>query len=178
MIYNYVRSYDKSAFAIFTCQGSEPSEKDLIKFENIVGFKLPSEFREFTLSPLGGLYMEVREELWQRPKPFEVGAFWSFLYGIKVFGMGKDIPEWLDIREQFDSYNKENFVDFVPFLQLVGNADCYGFNSKGQIVEWNHEEEPSERTLIELSFSELVMREISELENRKERKLKEKGEIG
>lgn len=27
--------------------------------------------------------------------------FWSFLYGIKVFGIAEDIPAWLDIRVQF-----------------------------------------------------------------------------
>ena len=99
-IYSYFRGYDRASFAIFACQGSEPSEQDIAAFEATIGFRLPEEFRQFTMSALGGLYMEVKEELWPRPQLYEVGPFWSFLYGIKVFGIAQDIPEMLDIRVQ------------------------------------------------------------------------------
>ena len=42
-------------------------------------------FRAFTMSPLGGLSMEVREELWPRAKEFDVAA---------------EIPDWLDLAVQ------------------------------------------------------------------------------
>ena len=83
-IYNYFRHYDAKSFYVVACQGNEPSEADLAAFEASVGFRLPTEFRQFTMSPLGGLYIEVREELWPRPKGYDVGPFWSFLFGLKV----------------------------------------------------------------------------------------------
>jgi hypothetical protein len=167
----YFRSYDKSSFAVFACQGQEPSEAEVSAFERVVGFALPPEFREFTMSPLGGLYMEVREELWPRPEPYEVAPFWSFLRGIKVFGIAKDIPEWLDLREQYKKFCDEGVSELVPFLQRLGDANRYCFNSRGQIIEWDHEQ-PGKRQLLEMSFSDLVMREINELEERKDRKLR------
>ena len=44
-------------------------------FESQYKIKLPAEFREFTMSPLGGLYMEVREEIWPRAKQYDIGPF-------------------------------------------------------------------------------------------------------
>jgi hypothetical protein len=117
------------------------------------------------MSPLGGLNMEVREELWPRQKPYAVGPFWSFLYGLKVFG----IPEWLDIRVQYREFNAEAFADLVPFLQLVGDADKYCFDSVGHIIRWSHEE-PENREQEPMTFGELLMRQIHELEKRKNRK--------
>ncbi len=67
----YFQRCDRQTFAVFSCQGNEPSEADLSAFESEAGFRLPDEFRAFTMSPLGGLYMEVREELWPRPKEFD-----------------------------------------------------------------------------------------------------------
>jgi hypothetical protein len=169
-VYSYFRSYDKSSFAVFSCQGSEPSKQDLQKFEKAVGFSLPDEYREFTLSPLGGLYMEVQEELWPRPQAYQVGPFWSFLYAVKVFGMARDIPDWLDVRVQYKKFHNAGYSRMVPFLQRVGDPDCYCFTASKEIVLWDHED-PDHKKLIDLSFSELLMKEIRELEERKTLKL-------
>ena len=169
-IHAYFASYDKSSYYAVACKGHEPSDDDVTAFETTVGFRLPEEFREFTMSSLGGLYLEVREELWRRAKQFDVGPFWSFLYGIKVFGIAEDIPGWLDIRVQFKEMKDSGVPDLVPFLQLVGNADCYCFDSTGRIIEWSHEE-PEERRAVTYAFSELLMREIEELEIRKQCKV-------
>jgi hypothetical protein len=169
-VFGYFRRYDKGSFEVVACQGSEPSEADVAAFEADAGFRLPAEFRVFTMSPLGGLYMEVREELWPRAKPYDVGPFWSFLYGLKVFGIAEGIPEWLDIRQQFKELKADGSGDLVPFLQLVGDADKYCFDSRGRIILWSHEE-PENREQEAMTFSELLMREIHELEERKNRKI-------
>ena len=62
-VFAYFRAYDHSTFQVVACQGNEPSESDIETFEQLCGRRLPEEFREFTMSPLGGLYMEVREGL-------------------------------------------------------------------------------------------------------------------
>lgn len=161
-VYSYFETYDKSTYLAVSCKGNEPSEKDLANFETLVGFRMPNEFREFTLSSLGGLCFEVREELWRHSRSCDFGPFWTSLYGIKVFGIANDIPEWLDIRVQKQTYGG----GLVPFLQLVGDADYYCFDSVGRIVWWCSEL-PEETVPVELTFSELLMREISELEIRK-----------
>src|SRR5829696_308066 len=105
-IYDYFRSYDKGCYSVFACQGNEPTENDVCAFEREIGFRLPDDFREFTKSSLGGLYIEVREELWPRAKLYDVAPFWTFLYGIKVFGIARDIPELLDIRHQLKKFTE------------------------------------------------------------------------
>jgi hypothetical protein len=64
----------------------------------------------------------------------------------------------------------DGFGDLVPFLQLVGDADKYCFDSGGRIIRWSHEE-PENREQEPKPFSELLTREIQELEERKNRKL-------
>lgn len=168
-VFNYFGHYDKRTFQVVACQGNEPSEADVATFEAEVGFRLPDEFREFTMSGLGGLYMEVREEFWPRAKAYDVGPFWSFLYGIQVFGIAEGIPDWLDIRVQYKEFKAEGFEGLVPFLQLVGDADKYCFGSEGRIVRWLHEE-PEKREIDEMPFGDLLMREIRELEDRQKQK--------
>jgi hypothetical protein len=84
-VYQYFESYRKPESELFavSCKGNEPSRDDVIEFERVVGFSLPEEFNQFTMSYLGGLYIEVKEELWPRPKLYDVGPFWSFMYAIK-----------------------------------------------------------------------------------------------
>jgi hypothetical protein len=174
-VFRYFRRYDKRMFQVVACQGNEPSEADLAAFEADVGFALPEEFREFTTSGLGGLYMEVRQEFWPRPKPYDVGPFWSFLYGLKVFGIAERIPDWLDIRVQYRQFKSAGFGELVPFLQLVGDADKFCFDSGGRIIRWSHEE-PEKREIEAMTFAALLLHEIHELEDRKDRKIR--GNIG
>lgn len=170
-VFDYFRSYDHETYAVFACQGNEPTEEDVAAFEREIGFRLPEEFREFTMSPLGGLHMEVNEELWPRETTeFAIGPFWSFLYGLSVFGIAKDIPDWLDIRAQYREFREQDDRGLVPFLAIVGNSDRYCFDSTGKIVRWNHEE-PDELEAIDATFSELLLQEIRALEERKERKV-------
>ena len=168
----YFRTYDKSSFEVFACQGNEPSEADVVAFEREIRFRLPDEFRDFTKSPLGGLYFAVRESLWPRPKAYQGGPFWSFLYGLMVFGIAIDIPEELDIRARYRAFRAvdESTTGLVPFLKVICDADPYCFTADGRIVRWLHEE-PDTPEPVDLTFSDLLMREIRCLEERKTLKL-------
>ena len=163
------RGYDEKTFNVAACQGNEPSEEDVAAFERECGFRLPADFRAFTLSPLGGLYIEAREEVWPRAQMYAVGPFWSFLYAVKVFGIARDIPEWLDIRVQYAEMKADGFGHLVPFLQVQGDADRYCFDAAGRILYWKHEE-PDAPAVQETTFALLVMREIRALEERTERR--------
>ena len=82
--------------------GKQPSEKDILNFEKQYDVSLPDDFKEFTMSPLGGLYMEVREELCSRAKVYDVAPFCIFSRGIIVYGIAKGIPDYLDIRVKWN----------------------------------------------------------------------------
>ena len=53
------------------------------------------------MSPLGGLYMEVRRRnIWVKAKQYDIGPFWSFCIRIIVYGIADEIPDFLDIRKK------------------------------------------------------------------------------
>ncbi len=169
-VHQWVRNRDKSLFNVVACQGNEPTEADVAAFERDCGYRLPTEFREFTMSPLGGLYVEAREEVWPVATEFQVGPFWSFLRGVKVFGIASDIPEWLDIRVQHSSLWDEGYAHLVPFLQREADANMYCFNPAGAIVLWDHED-PEAQEPIDFVFGDLLARELAELEERTRRRI-------
>ncbi len=172
-VYDYFRSYDKSTYEVVACQGNEPTEEDVAAFEKKYKMKLPEEFREFTMSPLGGLFMEVREEVWPRGKQFDIGPFWSFLRGIIVYGIANNIPDFLSLDVRTNQLHKEGFKGYIPFLQLIGNGDeVYCFDSNGNVVLL-HYYESDEAEFIGGTFSECLMKQIEELEERKNRKLQQ-----
>ena len=126
-VYDYFRSYDKSTYEVVACQGNEPTEEDVAAFEKKYKMKLPEEFREFTMSPLGGLFMEVREEVWPRGKQFDIGPFWSFLRGIIVYGIANNIPDFLSLDVRTNQLHKEGFKTWAsiePIVDLKSSLYC------------------------------------------------------
>ena len=119
-VYDYFHNYDKQTYQVVACMRNEPSEHDIKKFVHQYGINLPADFREFTMSPLGGLYMEVREEIWPRAKQYDIGPFWSFCRGIIVYGIANGIPDFLDIREKTKELHDEGLIVIRYYLALRG----------------------------------------------------------
>lgn len=176
-IYEYFRNYDKQTYQVVACMGNEPSEQDIKNFENQYKVNLPADFREFTMSSLGGLYMEVREEIWPRAKQYDIGPFWSFCRGIKVYGIAKGIPEFLDIRVRTKELHNEGFNNYIPFLSIIGNGDeifCFDKNNKIVLLDYY---ETGEVTPVVGDFSDCLMNQIRELEERKNMKMQGKDKL-
>lgn len=171
-VYDYFRNYDKKTYQVVACMGNEPSEQDIKDFEDQYGINLPAEFREFTMSSLGGLYMDVREEVWPRAKQYEIGPFWSFCRGIKVYGIANGIPDFLDIRKKTKELHDEGFTEYIPFLSIIGDGDeIFCFDKDNNIVLLDYYT-TGEATPLEGTFSECLMKQIEELEERKNRKIR------
>jgi len=171
-VYNYFRGYDKATYEVIAQMGVEPGLEDVERFESRIGFRFPDEFREFAVHPLGGMCMRVREEIWPRPQLGDVGPFWSFCYGFEVYGLSAKAPEWLQMGAAWSQMSDRGFPDFVPFLKIATDPDPYCFTADRGIVIWRHET-PADPDLVTLSFSEVLMSEIHELEKRKDQKLRQ-----
>lgn len=169
-IYDYFQNWDAASFEVFTQMNAEPAEAEVAAIESQAGFRLPDEFREYAVHPLGGLYMAVREDLWPRPQAYQVGPAWTFLYGLMVFSFCSQAPDWLQLRRAWQRMAKDGHNELVPFLRIIGDADRYCFTANQKIVIWRHET-PNEPEEISETFSEVLMREIQALENRKNRKI-------
>jgi hypothetical protein len=155
-------------FSLFACGKDAPSESALQEFEQEIGFRLPEDFRAFSMSPLGGIYIDVKEQVWPRAQAGAIGPFWSFLYGMFVFGFAKDIPEWMDIHIHTRQFRQETKTALVPFLTVLSDADVYCFDEKGTVRRWNHE--LSEAEPVQKTFSEVFAYEVERLRQRKDRK--------
>jgi hypothetical protein len=156
---------------VFACGKDAPAESVIQQFEQDIGFQLPQEFRIFSMSPLGGIYIDVKEHIWPRAKEYAVGPFWSFLYGMFVFGFAKDIPDWMDIRIHTRQFREETKTSLVPFLKILGDADIYCFDEHGSVRRWDHETGEAQR--VEKSFREVFAHEVEQLRKRKDRKIAE-----
>jgi hypothetical protein len=151
---------------LFDCGGMPPTEQELSQFEEEIGFPLPEDFRMYCMSRLGGVYIEAKEHVWPRNKPFSVGAFWTFLYGFYTFGFSCEMPDWMDIRLQTKKATKETDQIVVPCLKRVCDEDFYCIDENGQILIWRHETSDFKPT--HETFLELFERELKELKDRKE----------
>src|SRR4051794_4055193 len=76
---------------IMACGPNAPKEDVIAAFERKIGFPLPSDFRSFSMSQYGGIYIEVKDTIWPRAKLGDIGPFWGFLRGLMVYGFSTDI---------------------------------------------------------------------------------------
>lgn len=155
-------------FACFACGDDAPSKQEMTQLATRLGIQFPEEFLLHATSKWGGVYIEVKEEIWPRPKPYAVGPFWSFLYAIYVYGHGPDVPDWMNLEMAAIEFRSETGHQAVPFLKIVGDANIYCFIATGDIVRWNHETDEFEK--IEKSFYDVLENEVRELKERKIKK--------
>lgn len=158
----FVRTYDKSVFRLVACGKGAPSEERWRAFEKSIDFDFPAEFTEFNLSPLGGLCLEVDQDLWPRPSAQEPLGERS-LYSVRVFGIGMGVPAWLDLREELEALPAEE-LDIVPFMARGDEPDRFCFDLDDQIVRWSPVD--GSRQVLKDTFSSLLMREVAALEAR------------
>jgi hypothetical protein len=162
---NYVQTYNRAVFTLIASGRAAPSKARLERFEESIDFSFPEEFRQLSLSPLGGLCFGVPEELWPRP-PADTTETWHRLFSIKVFGIAAGVPRWLDLREELNSLPIVE-SDIVPFMARGSEPQRYCFDLDGQIVRWSPED--GGREIIEQNFFSLLLNEFADLEARWER---------
>ncbi len=137
-------------------------------FESEFNIKLPEDFKEFTMSPLGGLYMEVREEIWPMAQEYEVAPFWEFCRGIMVYGISSEVPEYLDLRANTRAFHESGLSDCIPFFSVIGDGEqIFCFDREGKIVVFDGYEMHD----VEGDFESFLLGQIAELEERKDKKV-------
>jgi hypothetical protein len=162
-------------FALYCSAHAPPSEEEIAALETRLGITLPEGYKAF-LASFGGVYLEVKEHAWPRPKLFQIGPSWTFLYGLMVLGIGSDTPDFLDIERVGASFAEENgeWLPFrlVPVFRWVGSADFVCLDQDGALYEWFHDS-PSEPEQLDETFLQMVAREVSSLAENKARILDE-----
>jgi len=129
----------------------------------------PSEFVAHVCGRFPGIYVEVKESVWPRPKKYGVGPFWSFLYGLHTFTSAPESDDWMRLDFVAESFQRDTHLDVAPILRIVGDANVYCVDSQGAFCRFDHETNTVEAD--DLDFWELFERELQELVERKHRKI-------
>lgn len=161
--------YLDAHFYVAAAGNDAPNKAQIADAAKRLGCRFPKEFIAHSTGRLGGAYVEVKEELWPRPKEYEVGPFWSFLYGFWVYGFAPEVPDWMSIELAAKKFRQETSQPLVPCLKIAGDVDIFAFTPTGEIVQWHHE--TRESTEYHGGFFALLEQQVRELRERKDQKL-------
>jgi len=164
----------------FTVLGSvaQPATSEQITaYEEKTGYTFSEDFRDF-LTTFGSLLFEVKEEVWRRPKLYDVLPAWKFGYGFFVYGLSQDkeMPEWMS----YDEKNKEalEFKANPPgqmFFKRSGNSyRAYTNNGVIKIEYDKYDEEGIE--IFNGNIYDFLIAEIDKLEDDYKQYISEKKE--
>ncbi len=132
------------------------------------GVKFPKEYLAHVCGKFPGIYVEAKEEVWPRPQPYDVGPFWSFLYGIHTYTASDLSEEWMRLDAVGKQFQESTGKIALPILQVLGDADVYCTDQEGRLVRYLHEENRLE--VVDRNFWEIFETEIQELVERKNKK--------
>jgi hypothetical protein len=161
-------------FRVFPMAEKQATPPDIQAIGQRFGVSYPSQFVAHVCGKFPGIYVEVKEEIWPRPKAYDVGPFWSFLYALHTYTPSAQSDDWMRLDKAAESFRTETNVLAAPILRVVGDADLYCVDAKGDICQWQHE--TNELVAVDLDFWALFEREIAELFERKVMKLASKPE--
>lgn len=149
---------------LLSAQSSPPSSTEVGQLSAELGVPLPDDFLAFQ-AKYGATYLEIVEDVWPRPRHYQAGPYYTFLYACVVFGIGREVPDWLDIRhaaaEFRDSLGRDLDQRFVPVFRWVGSADRVCVDDRGQLFEVSHDLAHPKR--IEATFLDYVLTQYATL---------------
>lgn len=119
---------------------------------------------------MGGLCLEVCEDLWERP-PADEPEEWKKLYDVRVFGLAAGVPERLDLNRELAALPPEE-SDLIPFMARGAERERYCFDLDHQLIRWCPAD--GSREVIPYDFISLLLAEIANLEDRWERYKRER----
>ncbi|MDR1626198.1 MAG: SMI1/KNR4 family protein [Spirochaetia bacterium] len=163
-------------FRVSPMARNQSTMDDIKSIERELKIKFPDEYIAHLLGEgtdvlkERGLCIEVKEEIWPRAQQYDVGPFWSFLYGIHTFTPSMESEDWMRLEFAGKQFYEENEIKAVPILKIIGDANLYCVNEIGKIVQYDHEQNIVEE--INMDFWELFEKELGELKKRKEMKIK------
>ncbi len=163
--------YLDADYTIFPMAPNKSSEEDIKELEENLGIKFPDEYILHLLGKddevLGnrGLSIEVKEEIWKRPKLYDVGEFWTFLYGLHTYTASKESATWMRLEVVGKEFLESTGLKAVPILKIIGDANVYCVDEKSQIVLYDHEQNSLEP--LDMTFWDILEEELKELQSRK-----------
>ena len=159
-------------FRVSPMARSKSTIEEIKAIEKKLNVKFPEEYIHHLLAEDAevlserGIFVEVKEEIWRRPKQYDVGPFWTFLYGLHTFTTKSESEDWMQLEIAGKEFIESTGLNAVPILRIVGDADLYCVDESGKIMQYNHEEIALNE--IGMDFWELLEKELKQLKERKQ----------
>lgn len=133
-----------------------------------LGISLPAELVSHLSGRFPGILVEAKEEIWPRPKKFDVGPFWSFLYGLHTYTASSSSEEWMRLESAGQRFKEETGHVAVPVLRILSDANVYCVGKSGEMLRFDHEQ--GKLDAVDGSFFQVFEQEVAALVKRAERK--------
>lgn len=82
-------------FTAFPMADTPTSAEQIANIGRKYGVSYPPEFVAHVCGRFPGVYVEVKESIWPRPKAFDVGPFWTFLYALHTYTSAPESEDWM-----------------------------------------------------------------------------------
>jgi hypothetical protein len=149
---------ESGLYDIFAAGEDAPDRAVMEELGRELGVTFPEDFLAHATGRYGGVYVAAREDYWPRPQQHAVGPFWTFLYGLYVYGVAKDVPDFMDMRAKAAAFREETGHVVAPCLKIMSDPDFYCFDASGALMCWRHETdtlEPQNKSFFEILDDEL-----------------------
>lgn len=148
-------------FNLFAAKKQPATPAQIQAFEQEKSLSFPSEFREF-LTQFGAMIIEVNEQIWRRPKKFDVMPAWKFGYGMFIYGLDQIYPNdhWLYYQNNYD-----DDIDGLVFYERSGGLPKAYLNKSGEIfVSNNHYSDWNDMEKYDGNLFDFLIEQVDELE--------------
>lgn len=148
-------------FNLFTAKKQPATAAQIQAFEQEKSLSFPQEFKDF-LTYFGTMVLEVKEEIWRRPKMFDVMPAWKFGYGMFIYGLDQAYPNdhWLYYHNNF---NDE--LNGLNFYQRSGGLLRAYLNQQGEIfIETNPYSDWEDMEKYDGNLFDFLIEQVDELE--------------
>lgn len=163
-----VSSLTDDDFNTFWAQQDPPSIEEINAFQKDINCQFPSDFLSFISTYWNGFYLEADQSVWPE---VQGGAYWMFQYGLLVFGLDSELPDWVNLRDFVKIFRDDYNTSLTPCMKTRWASQTYCFNSNGELYLLEHD--TRETTKLNKTFFEAFEDELKVLQSNKEKAKKE-----
>ncbi|WP_405397515.1 hypothetical protein [Maribacter sp. Asnod2-G09] len=161
--YNRLTALNEDFSGFFS--DKKPATKEMVlDYAQQKDIKFNSDFIDF-LTTYGAMIVEVKENIWKRPKPLETMPMWEFGYGFFVYGLSIDenFPEWLSYEDKYaeTEFNGDLSIGQM-FFKRSGNLYRAYINDNTITVETD--KEGTDREEFKGNLYDFLIAEVDNLE--------------
>ena len=159
-------------FIVFPMAEASATEASVEAIGRSVGVRYPPEFVAHVCGKFPGAYIAAKDAVWPRPKPFDVGPFWTFLYAVHSFSPMTTSVDWMRLDLAAKQFQERSGLRAAPILRLEGDPNMFCVDAHGMVQAYDHE--LNQLAPVEMDFWQLLEREVADLVERKNRLVAER----